>query len=272
MLAARMLKIPIFLHDGNARVGRANVFLSSWAEKILLAFPPVNAETLKALYTVTGMPVRPELNPEKYGTIPKNELIKIFNDEFCAEFSHEKPIALVFGGSQGALVFNEIFPEGAIKTDSDAFRVVHLAGSGNDAEVQIKYKNAKFASKVIDSTENMTLLYSLADIIFCRSGGSTVAELALFAKFAVLVPYPFATDNHQSANADYYVSSGAGIKLENSECSPAKFAEIKSAPVETRRRVFHLSSENSNSSVFRKSAKFAGFRRWCISSDSFISE
>ena len=226
-LAAKLMWIPIYLHDGNARVGKANVFISRWAKKIMLAFPPVNAESLKCPYVVTGMPLRPELHTDTFRQQTKKSLVGEFNQKFSAEFLIRPKTILVFGGSQGANVFNTIFPEGVLQLEScRKFQVIHITGKGNEAEVQIRYKNAGFAYKIIDSTEEMSLLYSLADIVICRSGGSTIAELALFAKYAVLIPYPFATDDHQSDNADFYLSSGAGVKISDSECSPAKFAEI----------------------------------------------
>ncbi len=226
-LAAHLLWIPIYLHDGNARVGKANVFISRWAKKIMLAFPPVNSEHLKCSYVVTGMPLRPELHIDTFRQQTKKSLVGEFNEKFNAKFKIRPKVVLVFGGSQGANVFNSLFPEGALQIeDFKKFQVIHITGKGNEAEVQIHYKNAKFAYKILESTEDMSLLYSLADIVICRSGGSTVAELALFAKYAVLIPYPYATDDHQSNNADFYIASGAGVKISDSDCSPAKFAEI----------------------------------------------
>jgi len=225
-LAAKLMWIPIYLHDGNARIGKANLFLSKWAKKTMLAFPAVNTECLKSDSVITGMPLRPELHADTFRQKTKKSLIGEFNDKFNAKFKIRAKVILIFGGSQGASIFNDIFPKAALATENKKFQVIHIAGKGNDAEVQIKYKNAEFANKIIENTEEMSLLYSLADIVFCRAGGSTIAELALFAKFAVLVPYPYAADNHQSDNADYYTSTGAGIKIDNKDCSPEKFSEI----------------------------------------------
>ena len=226
-LASKLMGIPLYLHDGNAHVGKANVFLSRWASKIMLSFPPVNPEQLRTSHIVTGMPLRPELYADTFRQRSRKSLIEEFNENFNAEFKIQAKVILVFGGSQGAMVFNTLFPEGVLKVeDAGEFQVIHLTGKGNEAEVQIRYKNANFAYKIIETTEEMSLLYSLADIVFCRSGGSTVAELALFAKFAFLIPYPFATDNHQSDNADFYASSGAGVKILNDDCSSVKFAEV----------------------------------------------
>ena len=225
-VAAKLLWIPLYLHDGNARIGKANVFLSRYAKKTMLSFPPVNKEEVKSPVVLTGMPVRPELHADTFKQQTKKSLIGEFNDKFNAKFKIRPKVILLFGGSQGAAVFNNTFPQAALGMKNTKFQVIHLTGKGNEPEVQMKYKNAEFPYKIIESTENMSLLYSLADIVFCRSGGSTVSELTLFAKFAILLPYPHATDDHQSDNADYYVSTGAGIKVKDSDCSPEKFMEL----------------------------------------------
>ncbi len=225
-VAAKLMWIPIYLHDGNAKIGKANLFLSRWAKKTMLSFPAVNKEKLKSPSILTGMPLRPELHTDTFKQQTRKSLIGEFNERFNTKFKIRPKVILVFGGSQGAYVFNNTFPKAAAELENTKFQVIHITGKGNDAEVQIKYKNAKFAYKIIENTEDMSLLYSLADIVFCRAGGSTIAELALFAKFAVVVPYPYATDDHQSENADYYVSSGGGIKINDNDCTSAKFAEI----------------------------------------------
>ena len=222
-VAAKLMWIPLFLHDGNARVGKANIFLSRWAKTTMLSFPAVNKEKILSPTVLTGMPLRPELHTDTFRRKTRKSLVEEFNKKFHADFKIRPKIILVFGGSQGASVFNNVFPE---KVTNRKIQVIHIAGRGNDAEVQIRYKNAEFAYKVIDATEEMSLLYSLAELIFCRGGGSTVAELALFAKYAVLIPYPYATDDHQSDNINYYIASGAGIKLREEESTPEKFAEI----------------------------------------------
>ncbi len=223
-LAAVFMKIPLFLHDGNARLGKANIFLSKRARRLLLSFPPVNAEKCACPWTVTGMPVRPELASKR---IPKQEAIAQINVGHGTAFSAETPTVLVFGGSLGAETINRNLPRTLAGLSSrHRLQAFHLAGAGNLDKVKAGYAEVPFPSLVLEKTEDMHLFYSAADIVVCRAGGSTVAELSIFAKFAVLVPYPHASENHQADNAAHYVSSGAGTSLPNADCVPEKLAPI----------------------------------------------
>lgn len=223
--AAKKLDIPIYLHDGNSFVGKANIFLSRFAQQMGLAFPPENAEKLKCPFVVTGMPLRPELGPEKIKKKFEGNIIAALNREFSIEFSEEKPVILVFGGSQGAVSFNKIIPEAFALMACEDIQIIHISGAGYLDEVKEIYRHIKTPHLIIDGTEDMGLLYAAADLVICRAGGSTVAELALFGKYAIMIPYPFATDNHQRFNAEYYTSLGCSIMIDNAELNSEAFAE-----------------------------------------------
>ena len=225
VIAAKRLGLPIFLHDGNSFIGKANSFLSRYAEEIGLAFPPQNAEKLKCPFTVAGMPLRPELSPEKvqdkYGKSPADAL----NEMFETDFSSSKKLVLVFGGSQGAATFNSVIPEAFEIMERDDLQIIHISGAGKQKDVEEAYKEVRSKYLVIDGTEEMGLLYAAADLVICRAGGSTVAELALFGKCAIFVPFPYATDDHQRFNAEYYTAAGNSLIVDDEECIPAEFAE-----------------------------------------------
>ena len=226
VIAARMLSIPIFLHDGNSFIGKANLFLSRFAKEIALAFPPENAEKLKCSYRVTGMPLRSELNPEKINEKYGKSLIDALNKMFDTKFISSKTTILVFGGSQGAAIFNSVIPEVFEIIDRDELQIIHISGAGNKKNVEEAYQNVRAEHLIIDSTEDMGLLYAVADLVICRAGGSTIAELALFGKCAILLPYPYATNNHQTFNAKYYIQAETSLIVDDEECIPAEFAEI----------------------------------------------
>lgn len=216
VLAAKILRIPIFLHDGNARVGRANRFFSRWARLMAVSYPPVNAEKIQCPYKCIGMPVRPELD---YRPMEKTKAIEKINTLFDLDFKAELPTLLIFGGSQGAQIFNETFPQMMIKSGRTDFQVLHLSGEGKFDSVKAAYEAAKFPVLCLPGTSGMHWFYQAADAVVCRSGGSTIAELCIFGKFAFLVPYPFAAERHQDDNARFMVSTGAAEMLDNSECS-----------------------------------------------------
>jgi len=219
-MAALSLKIPIFLHDGNAKIGKANLLLSRFARHMALGFPPVNQEKIKCPASYTGMPVRKEvLN----SILSKNDAITQINSKYSCNLKEDLPLILIFGGSQGAATFNKNIPEAAVNQDSYNFQIIHLAGKGAAQEAgKIYGEKPPFPLLLLDSSPDMGLFYSAADFVICRSGGSTTAELACFGKYALMVPYPFAADLHQNDNAAFYQSSGAAEVISNSECTASR--------------------------------------------------
>jgi UDP-N-acetylglucosamine--N-acetylmuramyl-(pentapeptide) pyrophosphoryl-undecaprenol N-acetylglucosamine transferase len=220
-IAGWTLRIPVFVHDGNARAGKANLFLSNFAKHMLLSFPPVNSNRIKCKWTVTGMPVRSQIAK---CSLTKKEAIGLINTKCSFDFTEDVPLLLVFGGSQGAEAINKCVPEALNLQGRDNFQVVHLSGTKNKENLEKHYSGKPFKHLVIENSGEMEIFYSAADLVICRSGGSTVAELSIFAKFAILIPYPFATDRHQDDNARFYCSSGAGITIIEKELTVTKLA------------------------------------------------
>ncbi|MDD5698996.1 MAG: UDP-N-acetylglucosamine--N-acetylmuramyl-(pentapeptide) pyrophosphoryl-undecaprenol N-acetylglucosamine transferase [Victivallaceae bacterium] len=223
VLAAKILGIPIFLHDGNARVGRANRFFSSWARLMGTAFPAVNGEKVRCPYEYIGMPIRPELD---YRPLEKTQAIEKLNALFGVEFKAELPTLLIFGGSQGAQAFNELFPRMMLDSGRTGFQVLHLTGAGKFDCVKAVYETAKFPVLCLPGTSGMHWFYQAADLVICRAGGSTLAELCLFGKFAFLIPYPFAAEQHQADNARFMVTAGAAELIDSKELTTQKAAEL----------------------------------------------
>ena len=223
-LGAWSLHLPIFLHDGNARVGKANRTLSRIARKLALSFPAANSNTLHCPCELTGLPLRQALVDE--GILPKADAIVKLNQLFDADFSPEKPTLLIFGGSLGAQKINSSF---VMPHDDPAMKnlqVIHLTGPGKLAEMTEQYKN--FPGKYIlrEASHEMGVIYSAVDAVICRAGGSTVSELSFFGKYALLIPYPFAAELHQNDNANYLVSGGGAEILYDTDCSVEKMQEF----------------------------------------------
>ncbi len=221
-LAAKFRRKRIYLHDGNARIGRANRIMSRFAEFIGTAFPAVNRDAVKCRCETVGMPLRPELlNAPVLG---KAAAVEEINRHWGTTFDAGEKLLLVFGGSLGAAVFNETLPATLDKTP---FRqVIHLCGRGNAGTVEQRY-GGKVKLLCLDSSERMDLFYSAADMIVSRSGGSTVAELLYFGKNALLVPYRYAAEGHQTDNARHFAAaSGMGDEcwMDNTGCTPENLA------------------------------------------------
>lgn len=217
-------KVPVYLHDGNALIGKANRFFSFMAERVETAFPPLNAEKCKAPVVCTGMPLRPELRA--CAKITRQEAFDGLNREFGTTLSPEKKTFLIVGGSQGAATLNANIPAALKQIAEPDFQVLHLAGPNKIAEVKQAYEGASFPVLALPASEKMELFYGAADLVFARSGGSTVAELILFDKDAVLIPYPYAVDDHQTGNAMHMASLGKALVVKNSDLTPEKVLQI----------------------------------------------
>jgi UDP-N-acetylglucosamine--N-acetylmuramyl-(pentapeptide) pyrophosphoryl-undecaprenol N-acetylglucosamine transferase len=223
-IAALLSGIPLFLHDGNARIGRANRILSRFAKHLGVAFPPVNADRCKCPYSYTGMPVRQELLAER--TLDKNSAINKINEFYGSELNPEQPLLLIFGGSQGAAIFNEIIPLALTRQQNKNFQVIHLSGKGKLENLKKLYADVDFKYLALDSSPHMSWFYAASNLVICRSGGSSIAELTCFGKPALLIPYPYAAEKHQDDNADFLQQAGGALVLQNEACSEEKLYEI----------------------------------------------
>lgn len=229
-LAAIVLRIPLFLHDGNSVIGKANSFLSKWAKALMSAFPAVNKNIDSSKVIVTGMPLRPELAETKIKN--KDEAIASFNKLFGKSFDSDRPTLLVFGGSLGAKKINTSAPQaiGGSKSPSTAIQVIHLTGREQFKETEELYKKNSTACLILEKFDDMALLYKISDIVICRSGGSTVAELDYFDKNSILIPYPLAAENHQYFNALFLQRKNSNtLIIEDKDCSAETLAKAISS-------------------------------------------
>ena len=154
-----------------------------------------------------------------------NESTKL-NEMFNLDFDFNSPVILITGGSQGAQIFNEIIPQALANLQMLDLQVLHLAGKGKTQSALDIYKNVPFKYCVLEETSNMELFYGAADFAICRSGGGTLSELAMFKVAALLIPYPYAAELHQDANADYFVANNGAIKLDNQNLDAQKVSDV----------------------------------------------
>ena len=223
--AAKSLRLPIFLHDGNARIGKANRFLSRYAKVLATAFPAVNADKVHCKYVVSNMPIRPEL---KQTTVSKAEAVTALNGKFKSSLVDEYFTVLLFGGSQGARKLNNVFGK-AIKelaAKHKNIQLIHLTGAGEFDAVTKFHGEPDFPLLLLPTLAEMHWAFQAADLVICRSGGSTVAELNAFGKYAVVVPYPFAAELHQDDNADYLVSLNAAERVNDCDLEEKMALEL----------------------------------------------
>jgi UDP-N-acetylglucosamine--N-acetylmuramyl-(pentapeptide) pyrophosphoryl-undecaprenol N-acetylglucosamine transferase len=216
ILAAARLKIPSCVHDQNAVMGRANRVLSRFATAIASSFPkllglPPEAE---AKLTVTGNPVRDVALKEKAAAYPLLSADSTFN-------------LLVFGGSQGARFFGEFMPEVMKHLTAytrSSLRLVQQCRPEDMAQVEAAYRELGFAFELQPFFMDMPKRIAAAHLVVCRSGASTIAELGVIGRPAVMVPLPHALDNDQLRNAESFAAAGAGWIRPQAALEPREFA------------------------------------------------
>lgn len=190
-LAARLHGIPYILHEANAVPGRAVKLLAPKARAIAICFEETRYH-LKGMNAVSaGMPLRPEIKPSEIHTP---------SSDFCL---------LVMGGSLGAHAINGMVSQAVCELADSRIRVTHLTGSADEKSVADRYRIAGVKAEVHAFTHDMVTLYEKATLAICRSGASTCAELGVFALPALLIPYPHAASDHQTANARALEKFGA---------------------------------------------------------------
>ncbi|MBI5882536.1 MAG: UDP-N-acetylglucosamine--N-acetylmuramyl-(pentapeptide) pyrophosphoryl-undecaprenol N-acetylglucosamine transferase [Elusimicrobia bacterium] len=202
--AAARLGVPRAVHDSNAVLGLANRASVLLGAELFWGLPPADGSG----GTVTGTPIRPALwHPGEPG--PARAKLGL---------SPAATTLLVFGGSQGARTLNLSLPR-ILKsaTALGPIQVAHLAGRKDAVEVRSAYAQAGAAAAVLEYVEDMETAYAAADLVLCRAGASTLAELAALRKPAVLVPYPHASGRHQTHNALSFAAAGAAVLVEEKD-------------------------------------------------------
>ncbi|OTG88192.1 undecaprenyldiphospho-muramoylpentapeptide beta-N-acetylglucosaminyltransferase [Acinetobacter sp. ANC 4558] len=191
-LAARILGIPVIIHEQNAVAGFTNTQLSRIAKTVCQAFPNTFPQSQKVI--TTGNPVRKEITAILSPSWRYQE----------REKADEPLRILIVGGSLGAQVLNERVPE-ALKLLNVPMQVYHQCGQNHAEETLIRYQNkpASLHVEVQPFIEDMADAYANADLIICRAGALTVTEIATAGVAAIFVPLPTAVDDHQTANAKF---------------------------------------------------------------------
>ena len=208
-MKAWMLNKPLVIHEQNSIAGLTNKVLSFFATRVLAAFPAA----FGAKATLVGNPVRQVITQ-----LPAPQ----------QRYSQRtgKLNLLVVGGSLGAQALNEVIPKALAALPKETFNVVHQAGEKHIDALQANYHAAGVAAETKAFINNMSEMYAWADVVICRAGALTVAELACVGVASVLVPFPFAVDDHQTYNAKYLSDAGAALLIQQTEFSVSKATEI----------------------------------------------
>ena len=200
VLAGWLQRVPCVLLEPNAIPGLANRFLSWFAARVCVGFEAAVRffPTDKVVYT--GNPVRLALRAAQPA-----QSTGIDGKPFTI---------LVFGGSAGAHRLNQIVPQALSLVHTDQmkqlpFQIIHQTGRADYEMVKAQYMGTRIRARVLPFIDAMQDVYAQADLVICRAGAMTTAELTLLGKPAILIPYPYAADDHQRANAEALVQAGA---------------------------------------------------------------
>jgi UDP-N-acetylglucosamine--N-acetylmuramyl-(pentapeptide) pyrophosphoryl-undecaprenol N-acetylglucosamine transferase len=209
-VAARLSGVPVVLHEANARLGLANGACARFADALALGLPLVSEAHARVGTALTGTPIRGELH-KRGDSRPARKALGL---------DPELKTILVLGGSQGARALNTRIPAG-LALASPRVQAYHLCGKDRAAETADAYAKAGMSERVVvaEYDSDMARAYAAADAVVCRAGASTAAELLAQRLPAVLVPYPYAAEDHQAANAEALVRAGLGVLLREESLS-----------------------------------------------------
>ena len=228
-LAAWLAGVPLYIHEQNSIPGLTNRVLAPLAETAMQGFP--GTFTSKTHARTTGNPVRADL-------------IMLPDPEQRSRARPAGPLhLLVIGGSQGARFFNNMLPAVLTRLDETIrMEVWHQTGERNYAAARENYAAVKTSCTVrIDPyIDDMAAAYAWADIVLCRAGALTIAELCAVGIAAILVPYPYAVDDHQTANARFLCEQGGAVLLHETELHEQKLADLLAEFNQTRDKLLRM--------------------------------
>lgn len=201
VIAARSLGLPVVFHESNALPGKVTRFFGPWCSVVALGFEVAAKYLPRANNVCVGTPVRAQF------------LDGAINAPLDLSIPDGVPLIVVFGGSQGAVAINKLVRESANAWFDAGIYVVHLTGD-RDPEAD-SLKHPQYIA--LPFYNNMAALLQRASLAISRSGAGSLTELAVCGTPAILIPYPFAAEDHQSYNAEVFTSSGAALTLKQSE-------------------------------------------------------
>ena len=238
-IACKILNIPLIIHEQNSIPGFTNRILSHFATVVLVAFPGVFGDKTNTIYT--GNPIRDSISK-----LPEP------NTRFSERNGNIK--LLVLGGSLGAKFLNENLPASlSLLSEGQKFDIWHQAGKGKQDETKNAYAQKNINAKVVEFIVDMDVAYLWADVVICRAGAMTVSELSNVGVASILVPYPYAVDDHQTRNAEFLANTNAAIMVQQTELTVTFLANLL-ADIIVKGRSYLLTMANNAYSLAKPDA------------------
>jgi UDP-N-acetylglucosamine--N-acetylmuramyl-(pentapeptide) pyrophosphoryl-undecaprenol N-acetylglucosamine transferase len=230
IVAGRMRGIATFIHESNAIPGKANKLTARLVRAVLLGFKECAPFFPLARTEVTGTPIRTEL--QRLDRAEALERLGLQPDLLTL---------LVMGGSQGASGINQSMIKSLPALNGLPLQVIHLSGARDERLVADNYRRENIPAYVAPFHHRMEEAYSGADVAVARSGAASLAELAFYGLPSILIPFPYAADDHQSRNAEIFVRGDAAILLKESELTGDLLARTIRSLIEDRPRLQRMS-------------------------------
>jgi UDP-N-acetylglucosamine--N-acetylmuramyl-(pentapeptide) pyrophosphoryl-undecaprenol N-acetylglucosamine transferase len=259
VLAAFLRRVPVVLLEQNASPGAATRALAPLARCVCVSFPQTK-DALGARAVVTGNPVR----GEAVRSSPSVSDVLGARTVAMPDASARPARILVFGGSAGAHHLNEVVPA-ALAAVGRPLEIVHQTGAADRDAVDAAYRQLDVAAAVHAFIDDMVAQYRHADLVICRAGATTIAELTALGIAAILVPFPFAAGDHQRLNGQALVDAGAAWMILDRELTAERLADLVRGALadpklleETRRRARGLGYPDATSRVVDECVRAAG--------------
>jgi UDP-N-acetylglucosamine--N-acetylmuramyl-(pentapeptide) pyrophosphoryl-undecaprenol N-acetylglucosamine transferase len=248
ILAARSLGLPVVLHESNALPGKVTRFFAPLCTATAIGFEVAASHLAKAKTICVGTPVRSQF---------RNELGKTPND---LAIPAGVPVIVVVGGSQGAVGVNKLVRQCASRWFEAGAWIVHITGD-NDPEANV-LQHPQYL--VLPFYDNMAALFQRADLAISRSGAGTLTELAVTETPSILIPYPFAAEDHQAYNAAVFAKAGAATMFRQSELTPEVLESAVLSLLSDRDRLAQMARQARSLAVIDSAERTAQLVRECL--------
>jgi UDP-N-acetylglucosamine--N-acetylmuramyl-(pentapeptide) pyrophosphoryl-undecaprenol N-acetylglucosamine transferase len=231
VLAGRIRGIATFIHESNAVPGKANRWTARMVNAVMLGFKECAPFFPKTRTEITGTPVRIEL---------------VHLDRADARrklgLQEDLPTLLVMGGSQGASGINQALIKALPFLQGAPLQVIHLSGARDERLVADNYRRENVPAYIAAFHHRMEEVYSASDLVVARAGAASLAEFAAFSLPGILIPFPYAADDHQTRNAEIYAHADAAILLKQSDISGESLARKIRELMESPKRLQQMAA------------------------------
>ena len=230
VLAGRIRGVSTFIHESNAIPGKANRLTARMVRAVMLGFKECAPFFPKARTEVTGTPIRTELKPLDRQVARQRLGLRT-----------DLPTLLVMGGSQGASGINQAIIKSLPFLHGAPLQVIHLSGARDERLVAANYGREKIPAYICAFHHRMEEVYSAADLLVARAGAASLAEFAAFSLPSILIPFPYAADDHQTRNAEIYARAQAAVLVKESEITGELLARKIRELIDSPERIRNMS-------------------------------